>query len=170
MTPALISLAAQFGTPIVKRILADKIGPRGAELAEDVLTRIAGGAGVEIAALEDAAADMPDLVGAAMVDVEAMAPELISLYAQGLEGQYALQQAELKKEHWIAWVWRPGWMILLGLFWLWTLIVAHLINAVMKWALPTHPDILMALTGVFLALYMGGHTIKDAMSKWKGLR
>ena len=171
MSAALISLATQVGAPIIKRILSDKIGPRGAELAEDVMTRIAAGAGVAPAGLDDAARDMPEVVGAALVDVETVAPELISLYSKGLEGQYALQQAELRKEHWFAWAWRPGWMVLLGVFWLWNIVILHLLNAILKWALPpTDTTTLLGLTSLFMALYMGGHTVKDVFGKIKGTR
>jgi hypothetical protein len=59
-------------------------------------------------------------------------------------------------------------MYLLGFFWTWNIVLLHVANAIWKVALPPVPfDQLLALTGIFMALYMGGHTLKDVASKWK---
>ncbi|WP_299370460.1 hypothetical protein [uncultured Tateyamaria sp.] len=170
MSAALLSLATQIGAPIVSRVLANKIGPAGAALAGEVLQAVAQRAGVAPDELDAVADATPDLVVGAIREVEQIAPGMVALHTLLAEEQFKLQHAELNKEHWIAWAWRPLWMMLLGLLWVWTLIVAHLLNAVWKWALPTDAATLMALTGLFLTLYMGGHTVKDAISKWTGAR
>jgi hypothetical protein len=105
-----------------------------------------------------------------MRETEAMMPEMIALYAEGLEGQFALLQAE-QKGHWLGWAWRPAMMWLLAFLWLWQPVILHVANAVWKIALPpADPATLLGLTSVYMALYMGGHTIKDFARITRGAR
>lgn len=160
----LTKLAMTAGFPLIKGILEDKIGGRNAVLAASVMKAIAGRAGVAPQDLEETARDMPDVVASAMADVEAMTPQMISLYQAGIDHQFAFLQAELKKPTW-TWAWRSLWMYLLGLLWLWNIVILHLLNAIMKWQLPTTDmTTLLGLTSLFMALYMGGHTLKEV---WK---
>jgi hypothetical protein len=167
MSTALLSLAGQVGLPILRRILEDKLGGAGGSLAADVIDAVAARAGVTPDQLDAYAEDSPGVVIEAMREVERMAPELVALYASGLEYQMAVLAAEKGEPLWVR-AWRPGWMYLLGLFWLWNIVILHIANAIWKTALPVMPlEILMSLTGVFMALYMGGHTIKDIAQKWQ---
>jgi hypothetical protein len=62
-------------------------------------------------------------------------------------------------------------MYLIGLLWIWNVIVLHVLNASLKIALPPMPfEQLMQLSGLYFGLYMGGHTIKDMVGKWAGAR
>ncbi|MEM9788443.1 MAG: hypothetical protein AAF801_18235 [Pseudomonadota bacterium] len=165
MSAALISIAAQIGAPIVRDILKRKIGSQNAELAETVITAIADRAGVGVEVLDDFAQTEPQIVSAAIEEVERASPEMIALYERGLEHQFALLQAETKKSTFYSF-WRPLWMYLLAFLWLYALVLLHVANAVFKIALPP-PDltILLGVTSLFLALYMGGHTLKQTFGK-----
>lgn len=165
MTP-LIAIAAEVGAPIVKKILEQQLGGTQGDLAGRIVDAIAGQAGVAPDKLDALATSQPEVVGAAIQTVEEMSPDLIGLYADGLKGQFALLQSEQKEPVWV-WGWRPGWMYLLGLFWLWNIILLHVANAIWRIALPPVPfNDLLGLTGIFMGLYMGGHTVKDVFAKW----
>ena len=67
------------------------------------------------------------------------------------------------------WAWRPAGMWGLGALWFWNLILLHVANAFWKIALPQADlGLLFQLTAVYMGLYMGGHTVKDVVQKWKG--
>ena len=113
----------------------------------------------------------PDPAQAQAVDalrvVERQSPELVALYAAGLEYQTAMMQAEQTEPLWQR-AWRPAGMYLIGFLWFWNIVALHVANAVWKIALPQTPyDVLIQLTGIYAGLYMGGHTIKDLAEKWK---
>jgi hypothetical protein len=163
----LIAIAAEVGAPIVKKILERKIGGQNAELAGSVVDAIARQAGVAPDQLDQYAASNPDVVREAVRSVEEMSPELVSLYAEGLKGQFALLAAEQTEPLFMR-AWRPGWMYLLGFFWVWNIVLLHAANAYWKIKLPPVPfQDLLGLTGLFMGLYMGGHTVKDVVGKWK---
>ncbi|WP_299165822.1 hypothetical protein [uncultured Tateyamaria sp.] len=167
---ALLPLAVQFGLPMLENVLNNKFGGQGGALATTVVREVARKSGVEVDQLEQYAADHPDVVEVAMRDVEAMAPEMIQLYTAGLEGQFALLQAEQRGVLWKS-AWRPGWMYLLGVLWVWNIIGLHMINAIWKWQLPpVDYSILLQLTGLFMALLMGGHTLKDIGKSFVGAK
>jgi len=171
----LIAVAAKVGAPLVKSILEKKIGGKAGEIGGAVIDAIAGKAG---AAPEDLPKLPPGELEDAVRQVEAEAPELIELWAQGLSGQFALLQAE-QKEAWYQSAWRWGWMYLLALFWVWRIMIAPYVNWHLRRLYDSAPElidyaILLTLTGWFISLYMGGHTLKelsknaiDAMRSWK---
>jgi hypothetical protein len=167
MLPALIAIAAQVGAPMIEKILAGKIGNANASLATDVIAKIATQAGTTVEGLGSLLDTSPNDVGSAMKQVEAMSPELIALYAAGLEGQFALLQAEQSEPLWIR-AWRPLGMYGLGFLWMWNLVILHAANAFWKIALPqTDLSMLFQLSALYMGLYMGGHTVKDFVSaKW----
>lgn len=163
---ALIALAGSTGTKIVERIIARKFGDGAGQLAGDVLGAIADQVGVPVEQLDQAAEDQPAVVTRALREVEARSPELIALYAAGLELQRAQLAAEATEPLWMR-AWRPGGMYMIGLLWLWNVIILHVCNAIWKIALPQMPvEQLVQLSGLYMGLYMGGHTIKDAVQKW----
>ena len=161
MSAALIALATNMGAPLVRAALERRIGSANAGLVTDVLARIAGNAGTTPPELERVLHDNEPRVVDAIRETEAMMPELIALYAQGLEGQFAMLQAE-QKGPWWGWAWRPFMMWLLAFLWLWNIVILHVANAYWRIALPpTDFTSLLSLTGIYMALYMGGHTLKD---------
>ncbi len=162
---ALIAMAAQVGLPMVEAILARRLGPANGQLATDVLGAVAKRAGVAPEGLDELAVSTPGKVVDAMREVERMTPEIVAAYEADLRLSLAAIEAEKGDPAW-ARAWRPGWMYLLGFLWLWNLVLLHVANAIWKIALPPLPTTdLLALTGMFLALYMGGHTVLRLMGK-----
>ncbi|PHR20402.1 MAG: hypothetical protein COA37_15325 [Hoeflea sp.] len=158
----LVGVAAEVGAPLIKRVLENRFGKASGELAETVIKTVAEKAGAEPIDLE---ALKPADLKEAVLATEAEMPELIALYTAGLEGQFALLQAETREGFWQSF-WRYGWMYLLAIFWIWRIIVAPIVNQRLGSAgglMIEMIDVatLMTLTSWFMALYMGGHTIKD---------
>lgn len=161
----LIALALQAGLPIVEKILSKRIGDENGQLATSVIRAIADRTGVAPDELEAVVDTTPGRVIEAMRDVERAAPEMIAAYDRDLQLQLATLAAEQGDPAWMR-AWRPGWMYLLGFLWLWNLVLLNIANAIWKIALPPLPTTdLLALTGLFLSLYMGGHTILRALGK-----
>ncbi|MCW1934105.1 hypothetical protein [Pararhodobacter zhoushanensis] len=161
MSSALTALALQIGVPIVGRILTRRLGAQNAQLATDVIGAVASRLGVSADEAEALAESDPPRVVDALRQVETMAPEMVALHAAALEGQYALLMAE-QRGPWWGWAWRPAFMWLLAGLWLWTVVLLHIANAIWRIALPPiDPGVLLSVTGIYAALYMGGHTVKD---------
>lgn len=162
----LAPVALQAGLPILEKILSRKIGDAGGQLAAEAIRAIAAQLKVEPEAVETVYSETPGRVIEAMREVERMTPELTALYAAGLQGQFALLQAESAEPLW-ARAWRPLGMYLILFLWTWNIVILHVCNAIWKIALPPAPfDALGWLTGVYFGLYMGGHTVKDVVQKW----
>lgn len=162
---ALGAIALQAGLPIIEKLLSKRIGDEGGKLATQVIQTIAERAGTTPDQIEAFAETTPGRVIDAMREVERAAPELIAAYDRDLQLQLAALAAEQDDPTWMR-AWRPGWMYLLGFLWLWNLVILHVANAVWKIALPPLPTTdLLALTGLFLSLYMGGHTVLRALGK-----
>ena len=168
MYATLLSLAIEIGAPLVRRVLEDRLGTKNGQLVTDVVEAIAERVGVRPAELEDYARSNPDVVGEAISQVEQMTPELLRLMMSETETREALLMAEMDQGGWSA-AWRPGWMYLLGFLWLWNLVLLHVLNAIFRIALPP-ADLtsLLAVTGLFISLYMGGHTVKAVAASLKG--
>lgn len=158
----ILGVATDLGLPLIKKILEPRIGKAGGEMVETVIRTVAEKAGVE-------PAELPDLPQAKLEEAvkatEVEAPELIAIYAAGLEGQFALLQAETKEGFWQSF-WRYGWMYLLAIFWIWRIIIAPIVNQRLGSGGGLMIEMidlatLMTLTSWFMALYMGGHTVKD---------
>lgn len=163
---SIASLAIQIGAPVVGKILNDQLGGYGG-LAVDVLQAVAKAAGVPVEDLDALAEENPPKAVDALRVVERQSPELVALYAAGLEYQTAVLQAEQAEPLWQR-AWRPAGMYLIGLLWAWNIVILHAANAIWKIALPQTPyEVLIQLTGIYAGLYMGGHTIKDLAEKWK---
>lgn len=166
-TALLMTLAAEIGAPMIERILGSRIGQGNAELAQQVITRIARSAGVQSGPELDALMlESPESVRDAIIDVETQTPELLALYAQGLEFQMAQLSSEQNDPLWYR-AWKPGGMYLVGFLILWNAVILHSLNAAFKIALPpVEWSIILQLATLYLGLYMGGHTVKDVASKW----
>ncbi|MCA3488684.1 MAG: hypothetical protein IOD05_19855 [Rhodobacter sp.] len=162
---ALLALVAQVGAPFIQKALSEKVG---GPLATEVLRTIADRAGVSPAALDETARGQPDLVRQAIAETEALAPEIIALQEAELDAKLAVFAAERKEPVWVR-AWRPLGMYGLGVLWFWNVIILHVANAIWKIALPPMPfEHLMAISALYMTLYMGGHTIKDVAGKWIG--
>ncbi|SFJ36199.1 hypothetical protein, partial [Albimonas pacifica] len=166
IVPLLASVAASVGAPLVERVLAGRIGAGNASLVSGMVKAIAGHAGVAPEELPELHRTDPDRLAVSVTTAEVdAAPELIALYASELESKTTLLLAEMREPRW-TWAWRPLGMYGIGALWFWNVIVLHVLNAVFKIALPQMPlGELFNLTALFLGLYMGGHTVKDAVGK-----
>jgi len=159
------AIALQAGLPIVEKLLSKRIGDGGGRLAAQVIQTIAARAGTTPAEIDAYAESTPGRVIDAMREVERAAPEMIAAYDRDLQLQLAALAAEQDDPVWMR-AWRPGWMYLLGFLWLWNLVLLHVANAALRIALPPLATTdLLALTALFLSLYMGGHTVLRALGK-----
>lgn len=162
----LLTAAGDLAVPIIKKILGDKLGGAGGEIAGKVIDIIADKAGVTPDKLPGVPDD--DLRDA----IIAAEPEAADILMQHVESQRLMNetlQAELDKggPTW-TWAWRPGWMWLLAIIWLYALILRPLTNAAFGASIEAIDlGILMTLTGVFTGLYMGGHTALRGIKEWR---
>lgn len=171
--------AAKVGAGMVKSVIEGQFGAGAGQIAGDlagsVIDTVARKAGVEPIDLPDLAKTSPVALDDAVLETEAAMPELIALWSKGLDGQFALLQAETK-EGGLKSFWRYGWMYLLAVFWIWRIMVLPVVNS--RLAIPVEAvdfAVLLTLTSWFMALYMGGHTVKElgksaieAVRGWKG--
>jgi hypothetical protein len=163
----LLGAAGDLAVPIIKKILGDKLGGAGGEIAGKVIDVIAEKAGVTPDKLPDL--DSGDLQEA----IVAAEPEAADILMQHVESQRLMNEtlkAEMDKggPTW-TWAWRPGWMWLLAFVWLYALILRPLTNAAFGASIEAIDlGILMTLTGVFTGLYMGGHTALRGIKEWRG--
>lgn len=165
---ALAALAVQVGLPLIRGVLEGRIGARNAGLAADMLAVVASRAGVAPADLDRAAEANPPVVIEGLRAAERAMPELLALHDATMARQMDLLQAEMRGPWW-GWAWRPLTMWLLAFLWLWNVVILHVANAVWRIALPpTDLGILFSLTAVYMALYMGGHTVKDWVRVTRG--
>ncbi|MEP0406302.1 hypothetical protein [Roseibium sp.] len=151
-------IAAKVGAGLVKDALSNHLGKAGGELAGRVIDEIAIQAGVRPEDLSDLpVVDVED----AIRTVEGDMPQILALWSQGLDGQFALLQAEQAENAWQS-GWRWGWMYLLGLMWFVRLMVVPVVDVIAQTRLGAEMNIevMLTLTSWFLGLYMGGHTLK----------
>ncbi|RVG08825.1 hypothetical protein CN234_16870 [Sinorhizobium meliloti] len=154
----LIAVAEKVAAPVVKSILQGKIGRAGDGLVDVIVDKVAGKLGVEPDAIAD---ESPEKLEEAVREIETEAPELLAMWQAGLEGQFALLQAEQKEGFWPS-AWRWGWMYLLGLMWFVRLMIVPVADVLFGTAIAAGMDlaVMMTLTTWFISLYMGGHTVK----------
>lgn len=163
----LIEAAGKVGAPIVKGLLEKYVGGKAGQIGGGIIDVIAGKAGVSPAELPGLPAE--DLCAAVQAS-EPVAAELVLAEVEQQRETNRLMQAEMDKDGgtW-TWAWRPAWMWLLAFLWTYALVLRPLVNAAVGAAIEAvDVSILMTLTGAYLALYMGGHTVKDALQRWTG--
>lgn len=153
--PILLGAAAKVGADLVGKVL----GETGGALAETVVRDVAARAGLPVEQLPRAE---PAAIEAAVRQTNDAMPEIVALWARGLDGQFALAEAEVRAGGWQA-AWRPGWMIMLGVLWCLRLAIVPVVDTVAGTAIGAGMDVsvMLTLTSWFVALYMGGHTIKE---------
>lgn len=165
MEAILLQIAGTVAAPVIKKILGDKLGGMGGELAGRVVDIIADKAGVPVEKLAEAK-NLP-------AAIEAAEPMAVELLAQHVESQRLMNEtlkAELDKggPTW-TWAWRPFGM------WLFLGIIAHLtflvplLNIVLTSPLILVMDVptIVTLFLTYTGLYMGGHTAKAAVESWR---
>lgn len=160
----LIALALKSGVPAVEKLLSKKIGDKDGPFAAIIIKAIADRVGTTPEELPKAVESDPGRVIEAMREVDRAAPDMIATYDRDL--QLATLEAEQDEPVWMR-AWRPAGMYLLGFLWLWNSVLLHVANAIWKIALPPMPFTdLIQLSGLYMALYMGGHTVKDVVKTW----
>ncbi|MBC2858746.1 hypothetical protein [Stappia sp. 28M-7] len=152
-------VATKLGADLIGRVLGQRFGEAGKHLAGVIVGEVAGALGVEVETLPSVPEEK---LAGAVADVEARMPEIIALWSRGLDGQFALLAAEQAQGGWPS-AWRWGWMYLLGFMWTVRLLVVPIVDAITGADIAAGMDmgVLMTLTSWFLALYMGGHTLKE---------
>lgn len=141
-----LDAARRAAAPVIAPLLEKHVGPLTDSLAGTVINAVAKRVGVPVEALPNVE---PQVLERAVTEVEA------NVYARGLLLQETEAAAD-RAEGGLAAAWRWGWMYLLAAFWVWALIVAPVSG------LPgIDTAVLMTLTGWFISLYMGGHTVKE---------
>ena len=160
----LIGAAAKVGAPIVKGILKKHVGGT-------VIDAIAAEAGVSPERLQS----LPEhVVETAIASVEQLTPELILAQVEKQRETNRLMLAEMDKEGWFGWMWRPAgmWMMLACIAWF--VMIRPLLNALL-WSMGAGVQIevgldLATFLGIFTiytGLYMGGNTLIRTVSKDK---
>ena len=166
MSLILADMALKAGLPFVDKLLRRKLGDRDGQMIGQVINAIAARAGLRPDELEAVADTTPGRVIEAMRAVEASTPDMIAAYDRDLQLQLATLAADQDEPVWMR-AWRPAGMYLLGFLWLWNSVMLHVANAIWKTALPPMPFTdLIQLSGLYMALYMGGHTVKDVVKTW----
>lgn len=153
----ILAAAAKAGAPVVKAIVQKHAGPLAGTLAGSVIDQVAAKVGVPA---EDLAQADPTAIESAVRTVEAETPEMVALWQAGLAGQFALLQSEQAEGFWQS-AWRWGWMYLLAFLWLCAFLFFPLARSLGFLIDPIDAAQLLTLTGWFISLYMGGHTVKE---------
>lgn len=160
---SILGAGAAILAPILAKsgagILADAVrgkSPAAATVIErvgDALLVPAGTPQERAEAIADRYADEPEATATVIREVEAENPEMWRTIAAADQVRAETFRAE-HEAGLFAWAWRPGWMYLLGALWTWAAIGTALSLPVIDFAT------LLALTGIYTGLYMGGHTAK----------
>lgn len=161
----LLEAAGKIAAPVIKKILADKIGGAGGDLAGKVIDVIAEKAGVPPEQLPTAP-NLPDAIAAAE-------PEAVELLAAHVESQRLMNEtlkAEMDKDGplW-TWAWRPaGMWLFLGLTLHYAALVP-LLNIMLTSPIALVLDIptFVTLFLTYSGLYMGGHTAIRSINGWR---
>lgn len=173
MNPVALSLildvARRVGAPAIERLMTRALGETAGGIARDVAGAVLGeiGARAGDVAPEDLEDVTPAALDKAVRAVEPLTPEIILAHVESQRLSLELQRAEMERTTW-SWAWRPATMWLIGALWLWSLVAVPLANAALGAGLPVHLDALIWLTTAYMALYMGGHTVKEGIARWKG--
>jgi hypothetical protein len=169
--PIVIEAAKRVGAPLVESVLRKYLGSTAGAVAGtvagQVIDLVAEKAGVAPGELGTVP---PDELNRAVKDAEEVAPELVLAQVESQREANRLMLAELDKGDTWTWAWRPAMMWLIGVFWLWSLVLVPLVNAAAGAAIPIFLAELATLTAVYMGLYLGGHTAKDLAAKWKDAR
>lgn len=167
----LSGVLGKVGAPFLKKVIEGSLpAPWGnmAGAAIDVLAERLDAPEATPEAIVQRYEANPSVTSAIIKEVEADP----SMILAGVEQQKATNElliAEMREPLW-TWAWRPAGMWGLGVLWFWNVIGLHALNAVFKIALPpTDNGVLFQLSALYMGLYMGGHTVKDFVSKkWGG--
>ena len=164
----ILAQAAELAVPFVKKLLAEKIGGAGGDLAGQVIDVVAEKLGAPAESIPEIVRQEPERLEEAILAAEPDTAELYLAYVESQRLANQLQLAEMAKEQTWSWAWRPAWMWFLGFLWLWRIVVVPATDAAIGSAMAAAIDIatLAWLTTLFAGFYMGGHTIKAGLKSW----
>ncbi len=177
----LVDLLVKLGGSALASVIGKKFGSEMGDLSKQAIEGLAGMFGAEpnedavTAKVQQLQAADPEEARARVAYAEAdIAPKLLA-YAEILKAGNEQQRltnelllAEQKEGGPAAW-WLWLWQYLLMAIWVWVIFLVPIGNAVLRVvgqeaALATvDATVLMALTGAYLALHMGGHTVLELM-------
>lgn len=136
-------------------------GPLGAQIG-GVLASILG-AEATPGAVGDAIAANPDVVKQAEAAPSADLSTWLNAHAQTAA---LLASTETARENAFAWAWRPALSWLLIFMWLWNAVALPVANAALAAGIASIPwEQLVGFSGLWLAIYGGGHTVKSIWGK-----
>lgn len=181
---ALENILLELGAPILAKVIGQKFGKEAEAYAQIGIDALAEVFGTEPTreAVEAAIKPNQTTTVTKVRAAEANMPDLLLAEAEKMRAGNEQQRLsnELLKEAmgkgplW-TWAWLYVWQYVLMFLWMWTLIGVHLANAGMRllegastvaMPAPAVPDML-ALTGLYLGLHMGGHTVLELMrGRW----
>lgn len=171
VVPTLLDIASRYGLPVLRTVLRRELGSSGevvSDVTETVLKTVAGHAGVT----PDKLSELPEAALAEAAVFAETSPEVIEAYAkyQKEVNRLLLAPMEADKPTW-TWAWLPAWQWFLMALWSFTWVIVPIANAAFRSNIPV-PNVtdLANLTLAYLALHMGGHTVKDFVSKKWGSR
>lgn len=175
------TILLDLGGKALSKAIGQKFGPELGDLAGHALEALGEAFGVEpkpepiARRIEEVRAESPQKAEAGVLLAEARLADELAAQAEIMRQANAQQQMtnQLLLEQAKAPGWRSDWLYawqwFLLFIWGWSLVLAPLLNAVAggagaTLALPT-PDlgILVTLTGLYLGLHMGGHTVLELM-------
>lgn len=173
LTTVLIDVAARVGAPLVKSLLERYAGGEVADIGGTIIDTIAEKAGVTPAQLPTLP---PKDLEAAVRQTEPDVPDLVLAWNEQQREANRLMIAEMDKGGPVwTWAWRPAGMYFLGACWALYILAYPLLNLVLRLSgvsdqLQTLVDVstLLAISGGYISLYMGGNTALRIADKVKG--
>lgn len=160
--------AAQLAVPFLKKLLNDKLGGVGGDLADQAIDIVAGKLGAPAERIPEIARQEPDRLEEAIMAAEPATADLLLAHVESQRFANELQLAEMATEQTWSWAWRPAWMWFLGFLWFWRLVLVPATDAAIGSTMAAAIDLatLAWLTTLFAGFYMGGHTIKAGLKTW----
>lgn len=156
MMPPIIGLLLQYAPELIGVFAGAKAGTAAGKVA-DAAQQVFGTDDPKLAQQQIEA--NPELAKAFVEKARAE----IAYMTQANQAQAALAMAEVEKSFWHS-GWRPALSWLLIFMWLWNVCIGWTIQILSRIPVPIIPwEHLLAFSGLWLAIYGGGHTIKSIM-------
>lgn len=147
----------RLGAPTIGGALG---GPAGAAIAKPIGEVLATALGTQ--ATPEAVKTAIDANPERVVLIEAEHAHAITEAAQAAQASLFARE---DKRGWFHHAWRPGMSWLLMSLWLWNALVLPVVNAFGAGVAGIPWEQLLGFSGLWLAIYGGGHTIKSVMRK-----
>jgi hypothetical protein len=166
-----LEVATSLGMPIIKKFLRNKLGDKAGGIGGKIADGLVDAVSKRVEATHGPVATgeivPPKVIEEAVTYVEQNeAADIVELEVRSQEAANKLMIAEMEKGPWWTWAWRPGMMHLLGFLWFWALFAQSVVNAFLTDNLPpVDLEMLFAVTGLYMTLYLGGHTVKSFIKK-----